>query len=142
MNIGIKSILVISTALLFNLNVTAQKKFVAPESANAMINPFRGNTKATEQGKALYTNLCVACHGEKGKGDGVASAGLSVPPADHTSSKVQNQTDGVIFWKIFTGNNPMPSFKSLPQDQIWQLVDYIRTLSKNKPNNSANISKK
>lgn len=108
------------------------KKFVAPATADAMRNPFAGNGDATAKGKILYTNLCVACHGDKGKGDGIASAGLATPPADHTSAKVQTQTDGALFWKIFNGNMPMPAFKSLPQDQIWQLVNYIRTLSKAK----------
>jgi len=68
---------------------------------------------------------------KKEKGDGVASAGLSKPPADHTSPPVQQQTDGAIFWKISEGNTPMPGYKKgLSETQIWQLVDYIRTLSK------------
>ncbi len=113
-----------------NTGYSQQTAFVAPASADAMKNPFAGNEKAIVQGKVLYASLCVACHGDKGKGDGVASAGLTVPPADHTSAKVQNQSDGAIFWKVFTGKGPMPSFRSLPQEQVWQLVTYIRTLSK------------
>ncbi len=109
-----------------------QKVFTAPSSADAMQNPFNGNAGATTNGKATYTTYCVPCHGDKGRGDGVAAAGLSKPPADHSSAKVQAQTDGALFWKIFTGNNPMPSYKILSQTQIWELVNYIRTLSKAK----------
>ena len=130
-----KSLFVVCITVCFfftssNNSLAQAKKFVAPASADAMRNPFGGNTDATAKGKILYANLCVACHGDKGKGDGIASAGLATPPADHTSAKVQAQTDGALFWKIFNGNMPMPAFKSLPQEQVWQLVNYIRTLSK------------
>ena len=123
--------------LVFGLLVCAvsfaqQKVFTAPPAADAMQNPFKGKADATDKGKLTYTTYCVPCHGDKGRGDGVAAAGLPKPPADHTSAKVQGQTDGALFWKIYTGNNPMPSYKSFTQTQIWELVNYIRTLSKGK----------
>ena len=109
------------------------KTFVAPKTADALVNPLKGNSPATTEGKKTYVTYCAPCHGEKGKGDGVASAGLSKPPADHTSSVVQQQTDGAIFWKISEGNTPMPGYKKgLSETQIWQVVNYIRTLSKAK----------
>ena len=107
------------------------KQFVAPKTADALVNPSKENASATVEGKKIYITYCAPCHGDKGKGDGVASAGLSKPPADHTSSAVQKQTDGAIFWKISEGNNPMPGYKkAISETQIWQLVNYIRTLSK------------
>ena len=132
-----KKIYKISSLVAFALSISflslgQQKKFVAPATADAMQNPFAGNESATANGKLSYTTYCVPCHGDKGKGNGVAAAGLATPPADHTSAKVQAQSDGAIFWKIYTGNNPMPSYKTLTQTQIWELVNYIRTLSKSK----------
>ena len=119
--------------MLICIAVSAQQKvFTAPATADGMQNPFKDNTAATGNGKVTYTTYCVPCHGAKGKGDGVAAAGLPKPPADHTSAKIQAQTDGSLFWKIYTGNNPMPSYKMLTQTQIWELVNYIRTLSKSK----------
>jgi hypothetical protein len=43
---------------------------------------------------------------------------------------VQQQADGVLFWKLTNGNatRGMPSFSKLPELQRWQLVLYIRTL--------------
>ena len=103
----------------------------APATADASKNPLTCNAAATADGKKIYTTYCVACHGDKGKGDGVAAAGLQKQPADHTSSAVQSQTDGAIFWKISEGRNPMPSYKAmLSETQRWQLVNYIRTLAK------------
>jgi len=73
---------------------------------------------------------CVPCHGNKGKGDGVAAAALKPKPADHSSQKVQSQTDGAIFYKITTGRLPMAPYKDiLNTTQRWQLVNYIRTLA-------------
>ena len=103
----------------------------APATADASKNPFAGNAPATVEGKKIYTTYCVACHGDKGKGDGVAAAGLQKQPADHTSAAVQSQSDGAIFWKLTEGRNPMPSYKAmLTETQRWQLVNYIRTLAK------------
>jgi mono/diheme cytochrome c family protein len=71
------------------------------------------------------------CYREKEKVEWLSSAGLIKQPADHISPPVQQQTDGAIFWKISEGNTPMPGYKKgLSETQIWQLVNYIRTLSK------------
>jgi len=72
---------------------------------------------------------CASCHGAMGKGDGVASAGLSPKPADWTSKTVQAESDGEIFWKISTGRGAMPSWKHLPEAERWALVRYIRSLA-------------
>lgn len=109
------------------------RKFPSPASADAIVNPVKGNASATLEGKMIYTKYCVTCHGSKGKGDGIAAPGLPKPPADHTSDFVQKQTDGAIFWIITQGNNPMPSYKTtLSDNQRWQVVNFIRTLAKPK----------
>jgi len=107
--------------------------WTAPTSANDLKNPMKGDAGAIAAGKKIYDNACAICHGAKGKGDGVAAAGLNKSPADHTSDKVQSQTDGAIFWKLTEGNNPMPAYKGIYSEaQRWQLVNYIRTLAKTK----------
>lgn len=105
--------------------------WVAPASANSVTNPLKGNADATAAGKKTYTIYCVVCHGAKGKGDGIAAAGLQKQPADHTSARVQSETDGSLFWKMSEGRSPMPPYKGvLTETQRWQLVNYIRTLAK------------
>jgi mono/diheme cytochrome c family protein len=111
------------------------KKFVAPVWADTIRNPLKGNALAMAEGKVIYQSYCSPCHGTKGKGDGVAAAGLDKPPADHTSRLIQKQTDGAFFWMIQTGNNPMPNYKGvLNTNQIWELVNYIRSLGKQNKN--------
>ncbi len=105
--------------------------WVAPTAASAVANPLKGNVSATDAGKKTYTTYCVVCHGNKGKGDGLAASGLQVQPADHSSAKVQAQQDGALFWKMSEGRSPMPPYKGvLNETQRWQLVNYIRTLAK------------
>jgi mono/diheme cytochrome c family protein len=118
--------------VLVSLTALSQpKKFPSPVSADTIKNPLKGNATATLEGKKIYTQFCVTCHGAKGKGDGIAAPGLPKRPADHTSDFVQKQTDGAIFWIITQGNNPMPTYKTtLTATQRWQVVNYIRTLAK------------
>tara|TARA_R110001583_G_scaffold85010_1_gene223066 strand:+ start:549 stop:995 length:447 start_codon:yes stop_codon:yes gene_type:complete len=106
-----------------------QKKWVAPASADNIVNPLKGDAAAAASGKKIYKVMCFICHGPKGKGDGMGGAGLTPKPANLTSEAVQSQTDGAIFWKISEGRAPMASYKaSIPEKKRWELVNYIRTL--------------
>lgn len=124
-------LLILLTFLITNATFSQNSKWTAPKDADNLKNPVPSSTQAIEEGKTLYTTYCVACHGEKGKGDGVAAAGLNVKPADHSSATIQNQTDGALFWEMTEGHNPMPSYKqAFNETQRWELVNYIRTLAK------------
>jgi mono/diheme cytochrome c family protein len=73
---------------------------------------------------------CVPCHGEAFKGNGPAAIALNPKPADWTSPRVQDHSDGELVWKISTGRGAMPSWKQLPERERWALVRFIRTLKK------------
>src|ERR1022692_671983 len=105
--------------------------WVAPALADTIKNPLAGDAQSVADGKKLYGQYCAVCHGDKGKGDGIAAAGLNPKPANHTAEKVQSQTDGAIFWKMTTGRPPMASYATtLSVTQRWQLVNFMRTLKK------------
>jgi mono/diheme cytochrome c family protein len=105
--------------------VSAQGPWVAPAEAKALKNPVKGVGNAK---KSVETN-CVSCHGASGKGDGPAAAALPPPkPANWTSAAVQKETDGEIFWKMSNGRGAMPPWKHLPEQERWEIVNYIRTL--------------
>ncbi len=124
-----KTILISVTALLLWMGDSGN--WTAPAEAKKLTNPLSGNVTAIEKGKAIFKQQCAMCHGNKGRGDGMAGMSLTPRPANLTSAKVQEQTDGEIFWKITHGRSPMPSYKSILSDeQRWQLVTYIRTLKK------------
>lgn len=108
----------------------AQKSdWKAPVESKALKNPFKGNAKSTAEGKKIYDQMCVICHGEKGKGNGLAGLTLDKKPANFLAFKVQRETDGEIFWKLTNGRAPMASYEELlTEDQRWKLVNYIRAL--------------
>lgn len=102
-----------------------------PPSAIAIKNPVLSTPESLKAIKTTYVTYCSPCHGEKGRGDGVAAATLAVRPADHSGPAVQKQTDGALFYELSEGHNPMPAYKaSLTETQRWQLINYIRTLAK------------
>ena len=110
-------------------NTFGQTAWKAPASANTYKNPYAGKTAATAAGKTLYGQMCAVCHGDKGKGDGIAGMTLNPRPANFKKSEVQAQTDGALYWKITEGRAPMATYKdALTEEQRWQLVNYIRQL--------------
>lgn len=94
----------------------------APASASQQKNPYAGNADAATQGRHFYATYCAACHGTNGKGTG------NIPSL--SSASVQSAPDGAVFWFITQGdmNNGMPSWRSLPEQQRWQIVTYIKNL--------------
>ena len=108
----------------------AQAKWDAPAAEKAKKNPVARTKDSAAAGKKVADQMCVLCHGSGGKGDGTGAAQLPKKPADWTSKVVQDETDGSLFWKITTGNAPMPPWQSLPEKDRWNLVNYIRTLKK------------
>ena len=109
-------------------NTGENNEWKVPLEADKLVNPLIENKTATEEGKKIYAQICTVCHGEKGKGDGAAGIALSPKPGNFTSEKVQQQTDGALFWKLTEGRPPMASYKNiLTETQRWQLVNYLRT---------------
>jgi mono/diheme cytochrome c family protein len=103
-----------------------QSDWKAPAAAKTLKNPVQGVGDA----RNVIATSCAACHGSSGRGDGVASAALQPKPADWTSTAVQNDTDGELFWRITNGRGAMPAWRQLPESERWQIVNYIRTLKK------------
>jgi len=115
-----------------------KRRWDTPAWTDTLKNPVAHNAAATDSGKVLYQKNCVVCHGTGGKGDGVAAAGLSMKPADHTSPNVQLQTDGSLWYELSNGHAPMPAYKNvLTAKQRWELINYIRTLDKSKAKTSS-----
>ena len=117
----------------FNFTLAQSISWTVPKAAVSVHDPLPKDAASINNGRTLYKTYCSPCHGDKGKGDGPASASLNPKPADHTSEMVQAESDGTLFYKISEGHahTAMPPFKAvLSADQRWALVNYIRTLSK------------
>jgi cytochrome c6 len=79
-----------------------------------------------DEAEALYKSKCQVCHGPDGKG---SAAGQKIGVKDFHSPEVQKMTDDELFNATKQGKGKMPAYdKKLTDDQIRQLIKYIRTL--------------
>lgn len=112
--------------------VQQTKPWPVPEKNAKMANPVKSSKESIANGKSLWNLHCASCHGKTGLGDGSKAAQLKTQPEDMTKGAAQTQSDGSIFYKISEGRDDMPSFKKkIPDpDDMWSLVNFIRTLKK------------
>ncbi len=95
--------------------------------------PQPASAAVLSEGRKLYADNCLTCHGVQGRGDGPAAAGLNPQPADlgYTMSMPVAQDD-FLYWTISEGGeqfgSAMPAFKTtLKPDQIWSIVAAVRS---------------
>ncbi len=107
-----------------------QDPWVVPEKYQKMKNPVKADDASIKIAKTLWSKHCKSCHGKEGLGDGPKAAQLETPSGDFTTKEFQAQTDGAIFYKSWIGRGDMPNYeKKIPDEEdIWHLVNYIRTM--------------
>jgi mono/diheme cytochrome c family protein len=112
-----------------------------PDEYADLVKPVAGEeaavAAAVAEGKATYEIYCASCHGESGQGDGVAAEALDPKPANLADgTMMMDLGDEYLFWRISEGgvmepfNSAMPAWKnSLTEEQRWQVVTFVRSLS-------------
>jgi mono/diheme cytochrome c family protein len=105
-----------------------EEHWSAPAAAAKRKNPVSASLASIEQGKQLFAQNCASCHGPAGRGDGPAAAALKPQPAN-LAIMAGHHSDGDLAWKIANGRGAMPPWKGmLSENQIWILVNYIKSL--------------
>jgi cytochrome c oxidase cbb3-type subunit 3 len=97
----------------------------------AIASPFQDNAYALSEGKRLYSEFnCVGCH---------ARGGGAIGPALMDHRWIYGARPEQIYSTIVQGRpNGMPAFGDrIPQQQLWQLVSYVQSLSGNVPKDAA-----
>lgn len=97
-------------------------------------NPIPATEASINRGMEVYNASCAVCHGDTGLGDGVAGASLKPPPANLHEDHVQILSDGAMAAIIHQGveGTGMPAFQGvLDEDDIWHVVNFIRTFKEN-----------
>jgi mono/diheme cytochrome c family protein len=110
----------------------------APGKFRKMQNPLSENAENVKAGEILFQETakpltCMNCHGTQGDGQGPMGAALNPPPRNFTCGEtMKDLSDGQLFWVIKKGSigTGMMAFSGMPDNQIWQLIQYIRTLAK------------
>jgi LPXTG-motif cell wall-anchored protein len=82
-------------------------------------------------GEPIYTEKCAPCHGEAGMGDGPDAQMLERVPALGSPSLARQASPSEWYTIVTQGNMQkfMPPFSSLTDQQRWDVVAYLYTLS-------------
>ncbi|MHB1937947.1 MAG: PQQ-dependent sugar dehydrogenase [Acidobacteriaceae bacterium] len=109
------------SVLLTSLPALGKSFHDAPASSAKLKNPYGGQRNAAA-GEKLYQQSCASCHGQNARGTG------NIPSL--ASGATLAAKPGEIFWFITHGDmaNGMPAWASLPAQQRWQIVTYLKFL--------------
>ena len=80
------------------------------------------------KGQTIASQLCAACHGATGRGDGPLARTLTSPPVDLTRHVEYHPESQILLWiKNGMRATPMPAFAGRYSDEeIWEIVNYLR----------------
>lgn len=108
------------------------KPWSVPDKNAKMANPVKADDESLKTGKEVWAKHCQSCHGKQGKGDGSKAAQLKTAPGDFSKADFHKQPDGALYYKVAEGRDDMPAFKKkiADQDDIWAVVNYMRTFKK------------
>jgi mono/diheme cytochrome c family protein len=99
-----------------------------PEAIRAgreLSNPLPLTATTIDEGRALYQNTCIVCHGATGKGNGPLAGKIPPPPA-YDSVRVAPFPPGRIFHVITMGSGKMPPHAALLSPvERWKVVSYV-----------------
>ena len=89
-------------------------------------------------GKALFHEKCASCHGKPEEGRSPRADFFEPPAPDFTAPAYRTTDPAYLFWRIEVGKtvepylsrgSVMPAWRGLPDQQIWQLVAYLKARS-------------
>ena len=115
MRIGTVAVAIVTVGLLFTLNLPA----VSASSAGG----------DTEAGAAIFKK-CAMCHAKDGTGNEKMAAMLKVEIRDLGSAEVQERSDEDFAKIVKEGNGKMKPVKGLTDDDIANVIAFVRTLKK------------
>jgi cytochrome c oxidase cbb3-type subunit 3 len=103
----------------------------SPQPPPDIANPYQGNAWALNEGKRLFSAYnCNGCH---------ANGGGGIGPALSDDEWIYGARPAQVFSTIVQGRpNGMPAFTGrIPDQQVWQLVAYVHSLSGLVPKDAA-----
>lgn len=89
------------------------------------------------KGREIYAKFCSSCHGPEGKGNGAAASAMNSKPTNLSDKAAISKFDdgglsnAIVKGGAATGKSPlMPAFSQLKDQDVKDLVAYIRHLTK------------
>src|SRR5262245_18885647 len=132
--------LAVITIACLGLGLSVAARQGNPEAAR-LKNPVASTPESLAAGKKAYDVNCAGCHGNLAQGADKAGIVISViedaggkQPPDLTDDKWDNgSSDGEFFMTIKKGIAPTmmaPWDGRIPDNDIWSIVNYVRSLAK------------
>jgi len=114
-------VLISATALV--AGVSADWLTQVPDRDRQKTNPYRDQPQAIQAGSLLFADHCAQCHGH-------TAEGTKKRPSLRTPRVQSQATEGDLHWLLANGNlrRGMPSWSKLPDQQLWQLISYLKSL--------------
>jgi|SRR5579863_159226 len=114
-----------------------------PGEFAGLYNPYRTEDKElfqkyVEEGKKVFYQNCIFCHGDKLDGNGIFAVGFNPKPANFQDpTTIVMLQESFLFWRISTGgislplestpwNSAMPRWETmLTEDQRWKVILFL-----------------
>jgi mono/diheme cytochrome c family protein len=95
----------------------------------ALAAPPERTPALVERGRTSYARNCVACHGPKGEGDGVAAKALKPKPRNLVTEPPPGGAPAVfeVLGKGVKGTG-MIAYRHLPEEERWAIAYYVEGL--------------
>lgn len=108
-------------------------EFKIPLDAVKEVNPVKPTPESLARGKKIYGYDCAMCHGVDGGGKGDLASDMKTSMGDYRDPKtLKDKTDGELAYIIKNGKGEMSGEGERAKgDRLWDLVNYIRSFSKN-----------
>jgi mono/diheme cytochrome c family protein len=107
-------------------------QYSVPADVAHQANPVKPTPESLAQGKKYYGYDCAMCHGANGDGKGEVAVDEKLKLKDYRDPvALKDMSDGQLFYIIKNGKGQMPpEGDRLKAPELWNLVNYIRSLSK------------
>lgn len=101
-----------------------------PAEAKTIVNPVKPSAESLAQGKKYYGYDCAMCHGVTGNGKGEVETVEKLPDFTNAGA-MKDVSDGQMFCSLKAGHGHMPkeNIRQSP-NELWNLVNYVRSLAK------------
>lgn len=135
-----------------NQGVNLDEKVVDPHAAGpggevkpafnmaAVKDPWNSSPEILEYGQKLFMTNCALCHGNEGKGDGPAGAGLNPKPRNMVEGKWTQGSGVIAHFNVVTNGIPgtsMAAFKHFKVGDRWAIAHFVESITTNKGNDDA-----
>lgn len=102
----------------------------AVRAGRELTNPFAAtDQQALDRGRAVFGNVCAACHGPGGLGDGAVTRRGVPPPPSLLADNALKIADGQMFHIATYGQKNMSAYASqVSREDRWKAILYVRWL--------------